>query len=969
MDKDARIHHLHYADSALPAIAEFIITRADALPDLSDTLILVRDIDIAPTLRHALLSSASERGCQALLGTQIVQLQSWLQHYYPVNQPVCSEQTRLLLLVDALEQAPNLLGQANPWSLAESLLRLFDELTLNRIRISPHLDEFASQLAALYRISGTSPSGLQQEAQLIHQLWHAWHTQLEAQSLIDPIAAQIIAMQRSLDDLNQYRHVHLVGIEPVYLAQQDWLNHCLASDHVHLWWQGTDSGAAHPAGEHLRQLTRMLEVPLQQHQPRSDYQQTLDNMFDQSRPWRERIQESRTKNPTSAIQDRLSIFSARSAEQEAHAIEFQIRQWLVEGKQSIGVVTENRLQARRLRALLERANITLQDTTGWALSTTRAAATLESLLLCLEEDFHKDALLDLLKSPLLFPDDDPEQRKNLVYRMEHDIIRNEQITSNLTRYQSAIRKRYQRLEEVWSLSPRGLLDLLERLERATGDLKACCSARPQPLMTYLLALQGSIDQLGLDKSLSVDAAGAQILELLAEMKLAAAGQTMTTSWSGFRNWLGRNLEEHYFTPLQTASPVQLLNLSQSGFRRFDAVVIANMEQDIYPGSLPVMPFFNASVRHQLALPDNAVFQASRQRHFYRLLFSADVILLSHRREQDGDIMIPSPWLASIRHFHQLVYQHDLEAATLAQAIQQPESVFTRCDSDVLPARQTQPRPQIGPDRCTTTFSASSYQQLMDCPYQFYAARILKLSAPEEIKQLLSKREYGERIHQCLQAFHTDVSQLPGPFDKPLSAENRAAAIGLLSQIAEQVFMDDIQDNYLHRGWFHQWSAVIPEYIEWQIEQAQTHRVADTEVEYQQTLANDITLKGRLDRVDRHKHNPSQLAVLDYKTGALPKRKEIDVGEKIQLPFYALLAETTDKPVTQVAYLPVGRPGEVKTTFKLEGPGLHDLRNDIGERLVKLARQIQTGHSMPAWEDDDVCRYCDMIGLCRCGTWQ
>ena len=61
--------------------------------------------------------------------------------------------------------------------------------------------------------------------------------------------------------------------------------------------------------------------------------------------------------PQSPALDRLSLFKADGAEQEAAAIDIQVRRWLIEGKRRVGIVTENRRLARRVRALLERAGL------------------------------------------------------------------------------------------------------------------------------------------------------------------------------------------------------------------------------------------------------------------------------------------------------------------------------------------------------------------------------------------------------------------------------------------------------------------------------------------------------------------------------------------------------------------------------------------------------------------------------------
>lgn len=970
MTEHAYIHSLDYAEPALQSIANAIVAQCDSLPDLSGIQILVREPNLAPTLRRALLNAAAKNHHQALLGGQIVTLENWLQSFIPSTLNICSQQTRLLILVEALSSVPDLLGQANPWNLAESLLSLFDELTLNQIAIDKDLDAFQQQLAALYQTPNSRLAGLQQEARLIHQLWHAWHEQLHAQNLTDPVTAQIIAMQASLQQPQPYQQVHLIGIEPLYRAQHDWLQQIVQYPQVHLWLQGIPDDTQPEAltNTTLRQLYAGLGHHCVSPGTRSDYSQLLTTMFDISVPLLERVTRHVAQHPHSALKNTLRIFSAHSAEQEATAIDVQIRQWLLAGKRAIAVVTENRLQARRLRALLERADIQLQDPAGWTLSTTRAAATLESLLICIEDDFPKDALLDLLKSPLCLPADDREQRKHLIYRMEHDIIQNEGIASGLDKYLHAIQSRYERLHERWPVSPSALIDLLQQLDGATQTLRTLTMTR-NDLHAYLQHLLEALQKLGMERSLTEDAAGYQIWQLLKDMIDAASTQSFRSDWLGLRAWLGRNLEEHYFRPEHTGSPVQLLNLAQTDFQNFDAIIIASMEQDHFPGSMPVMPFFNSAVRRQLALPDSTVFRSSRLRHFYRLLFSAPTILLSHRQEQDAEVIIPSPWLAAITHFHRLAYQDDLQDQALHQLLQSGQSHVFRCDTTELPTPQTQPRPSVDANTLTDTYSASSYQQLVDCPYQFFAAQYLKLSPPEDIKALLSKREYGERIHQCLQAFHTDVPHLPGPFTHAVDAGNRQLAIQLLNNIAQHVFETDLQENYLHRGWYHRWLAIIPDYIDWQIQQDTNTRVQLTEQKLERQLSESLHIKGRIDRIDQSRTQPTQHTIIDYKTGSLPTKKEIDAAEKIQLPFYALLTDGTPDAARQVCYLPLGKADEVQSKYVIADEALSQLKRDIAQRLITLVDKMRQGQPLPAWENKDICQYCSMINLCRCGTWQ
>jgi len=955
MPTQTNIHFTPYWQSPLDEVAQYIIANGKYLPDLTDTCVVLGEPRAAVRFRQALLAAAAQKGMHALLGPQVISFEQWLMQYIPGELRVCTQQQRLLILVEALFDKPELLGQANAWTLADSLLDIFDELTLNHVSITADVAAFAEQLANWYAIKQIHLQGLQHEARLVHGLWQAWHTQLQATQLTDPATAHILALQHSLQDHAQTGALHFVGIEPPHRAQREWLTQILTQNNVHVWWHGSTIKTQ----PHVRADAALHALCTQ-------YQVTLPSAT--KAPLTERATQLQNKYGASAIKPHIAVFSALNAEQEALAIDVQCRQWLLEGKQRIAIVTDNRRLARRVRALLERAGILLQDAAGWALSTTRAAATLEALLLCIEDDFTKDALLDLFKSPFLFPDLDRDYLKNQVYRLEHDIIHNEGITSGLARYQQAITDRADRLSEIWQVSPSSVSELLQRLGEACQPLLQRVLRRSQKynLQEYVSALRSVLDHTGLSQSWQQDAAGALILQGLDEMEHAAQAHPGKRYWRDFRAWLGRNLEKSYFRPGNNRSSVELLSIEQSQLLDTDAIILAGAEQDYLPGAPARSPFFNDAVRAQLGLTTRKEFNQHRLRQFYRLLHSSPAILISHRAEQDGEPISPSPWLAALVGFHQLAYNDNLQATHLHALLRSGQTQVKRWDSDLLPTRQTQPRPRLPETLVPQTISASDYQSLLDCPYQFFAARCLHLSPPEEIRLALSKREYGERVHLCLQAFHGDVSYLPGPFSQPINETNKAQAIDVLQQISEAVFNQDLKDNYTHRGWYHQWLETIPVYIDWQIQRNQSFKVAYTEHRSETALDPQLNIKGRLDRIDQGEHG---YAIIDYKSGSTPKKYEIENGEKIQLPFYALLAQNEGMPVEQVEYLHIGKARDFKTIFPQHGESLQQLTEAIRARLQQLMQQIQEGQALPAWENKDTCKYCDMRTLCRVGGWE
>lgn len=133
-----------------------------------------------------------------------------------------------------------------------------------------------------------------------------------------------------------------------------------------------------------------------------------------------------------------------------------------------------------------------------------------------------------------------------------------------------------------------------------------------------------------------------------------------------------------------------------------------------------------------------------------------------------------------------------------------------------------------------------------------------------------------------------------------------------------------------------------------------------EVKTEQRYQDRWTLTGRLDRVD---HNADGVALIDYKTGLMAGSADVESGEAVQLPFYALLMPD---PVQRVEYL--GLDQRVKSHGVLEGDALAVLAAANGERLATLLDHISAGAPLPAWGDDRTCGYCAMRYVCRKDTW-
>jgi ATP-dependent helicase/nuclease subunit B len=959
---------LPYGEDVLRRLAERVIHEQEhLLPDLTRITLLLPSAQVIAPLRHHLLQAAEAAGHGALLGPEIDTLAHWVRRQAGDEQPVLAPHQRELLLVEALTDHSSLYGAGSPWTLADSLLDLFDEMTARLVTLPADANTFIAQLAAAYGLPGTDHSALGAEARLVHTLWHAWHEQLRASHSCDPQTDYLLKLGASLTHLPPDRQFYLAGFDHFTPAEASWLRQLLVRRQARLLVQGAAASAGdyHP-GAVIHRLSIQLGCEIAMPEPAGDYGRCLQQAFDTfGPPLRERALAATRQFPLSPIAPRLSLFAAGSAEEEARAVDLQARRWLLEGRVRIGIVTENRRLARRVRALLERSGIVLQDAAGWALSTTSAAAVLERWLQTVEEGFAHQPLLDLLKSPFLWPEAERETKLAVVYRFEQGIVLKENVGRDLARYRKHLRYRQERLPADLAADYEPIYSLLEMLEQAAAPLQALLDGRPHAPAAMLAALQESLARLGLTDSLAQDSAGQRVLEELSRMQAAAGDSRLRLTWLEFRAWLGRTLERFNFQPKAETGQVQLLGLAQSALCRFDALIIAGAEREYLPGTNGSSPFFNDGVRAALGLSTAPERLARRYHQFRCLLEAADDVLITRRKEQDGEDVVASPWLETLQSFHCIAFDNDLLDAELALLVNQPDTLVTNRQAPLPATQPPHPSTTAPPALLPKAISASGYQQLVDCPYQFFAARCLSLEPPEVIREMLEKSDYGERVHRCLQAFHSKVAGLPGPFAERITQVNRASAIRCLEDITAQVFAQDLEDNFLHRGWLKRWRERIPDYVEWQMQRAQAWRVAGTELNVEAANVSGPSLKGRLDRLDE---GQGGVAIIDYKTGRIPRDEDVEAGEAVQLPFYAALAEAgLDRPVARVDYL-VLDGDHVKTGGTLEDEALHDLKLGVMQRLYDLFRELNQGAAMPAWGDEGVCKHCHMAGICRREAW-
>lgn len=868
------------ANTFFDSVAQRILAlHAAALPDLRHIIVLLPNYHVAQPLAQALMRVAQR---PALLLPQMVTLNEWAQSI-PINLPSVSDSQRSALLYQHLHKQP-WFQNADLWGMTQELLKLFDELTHSLSELTVDAETFAAAVQQAYQARQNTT--LQLEARLVFELWHAMQSgeELDAARAYQQRLAQLAA------------HAE----QPLYVLR--------TSDWEALEQRFLDEYARRAAVEvfDLRQMAALTPNASPSGIGESD--SSLSH-------W------ARVREP-------FRCFAATSLEQEARAAAMQVRLWLHSGKREIAIVAQDRVVARRLRALLERAEVLVCDETGWTFATLSVSTVLDRWLAALQSDFYHHDLLDLLKSPFIFADMAPGERKSAVYQLEQ-LLRKQSVVAGLDKFIALT------AHDIALHRP------LARLSLASNLLAL---NKKKTLAEWLAAFAESLNMLGIDVGLQQDDAGQQLLRALETWRQELQTDQGRYRFVEWRRWLAQQLDTQTYRDSSINSSVRFTHLAATRWRDFEAVLLLGCDADHLPSVADGGRWFNDAVRSSLNLPTRSSHAARQRDDLLALMAMNDCVLVTWQKDHNGEARLLSPILQILRD----EYEHantSLEECEIASYLAVEEVYHAAL------GKAMQPAPRVANEAVPSSVSISGYNSLVACPYQFYARYILRLNELDEVQEAIEKRDYGDRVHQILQRFHEQYRQLNGHELDELQS--------VLRQISAEVFADLLAQDFSAHAWLARWYASLPAYLEWQREnEAKGWCYAESESSFDCELQG-VRLRGRSDRLDVMAGGKM---VLDYKTQseAVLRQKLREPGEDVQLACYVYAHEANAAAFVSL------ENGKVKLIAPKEEVSLLAQLN--AERLEQVMAAIRDGAGLPANGVDAVCTHCEVRGVCRKGEW-
>ena len=303
--------------------------------------------------------------------------------------------------------------------------------------------------------------------------------------------------------------------------------------------------------------------------------------------------------------------------------------------------------------------------------------------------------------------------------------------------------------------------------------------------------------------------------------------------------------------------VAILGLVESRMAQADFVICGGLNEGSWPASPRSDPVLAPPVLRALGVP-GAEFRIGLAAHDLASAMGAPKVLLTRAvRDAEGPT-IASRFLLRVRALlgPDLIERHeDARLAALATAMTHAERQ----------PRYERPRPCPPAEARAATLSVTALDRLRSDPYQYYASNILRLSPLDPLDAEPSPAWKGSVVHAVLERWHRGE--------------------GGIDELTARV-LDEEQVHPVQRAL---WTPRIAEGLAWVAEtvQAFEDRVPAAFEIAGRLERKGVIITGKADRIDRLPGG--ELAIVDYKTGAAPKKAQVEAGYALQLGTLGLIA--------------------------------------------------------------------------------
>ena len=316
-------------------------------------------------------------------------------------------------------------------------------------------------------------------------------------------------------------------------------------------------------------------------------------------------------------------------------------------------------------------------------------------------------------------------------------------------------------------------------------------------------------------------------------------------------------------------------LLEARLQSVEIAVLGGLVEGVWPPAADPGPWMSRPMRAQAGLssPEQRVGETAHD--FLTACCCAPEIVLSRPGRRDGSPAVPARWLVRLDAW--------LQGRGQALALHPAASWLRQLDQPDGPPRPVAPpRPSPPVALRPRRLSVTEIETWMRDPYAIHARHVLRLTALRPLEEAADAADYGTIVHDALAGFLT---------------ANGAAWPTDAGRQLRGAFLDALEAAALRPALAAWWRPRLLRIADWVAETEAVRRAERppariaTECSGRAVLqalpGGDFELRGRADRIEV---NPDGgLCLLDYKTGTLPRGKEVKEGWSSQLVLEAAMA--------------------------------------------------------------------------------
>lgn len=566
--------------------------------------------------------------------------------------------------------------------------------------------------------------------------------------------------------------------------------------------------------------------------------------------------------------DGLSVIEARDPASEARAIALALRETLETPGRTAMVVTPDRALARRITTEMSRFGVELDDSAGEALSDTAPGAFLMRVLECATDPGSALALAALWASPLFALGEKRPALMADIAAMERKTLRGRRPGN---RFAHVIARVEAGKTSRW-------VEIVTRIETALAPLLTLEGDQPAAVFARALAqaaenLAASDTLRGADR-LWAGEAGENAAGLMREF-LEEAEALPPLSLRAFARVFLETARSRRVRPRSGAHPrLALLGPLEARLLHADRVILAGLNEGVWPQKLGSDPFLSRSMRKAAGLPPPERRLGLAAHDFAELACLPDVIL-TRSTSTDGAPTVASRWLWRLQTLTRGALKEGM-AENALKPLHDYLALGARLDEPGALTQISEPLPCPPLEARPSALPVTAIEKWVRDPYYIYAQRILKLDVLDPLDREPGPAERGTAWHSALELW---VKELGDRRKLPDDALERLVALGE-RELVEAGFTESEMAVELAR--FAHGARWMVDYEAERRAQGQLPILAalETRGEISFPAGNArFTLSATPDRIDQA---PEGYVILDYKTGTVPSEPSVTAGFSPQL---------------------------------------------------------------------------------------